>query len=274
MPDLSQRIENAYAFIRSRTDLKPVMGLVLGSGLGDLCDRIEDQTVIPFGDIPGFPVATVEGHRGAFVFGTYERKNVVAMRGRIHFYEGYSEGEVTMPIRVMKKLGVRTLLLTNAAGGINLSFSEGALMLLSDHINYSGSNPLIGRNLDEFGPRFPDMSDVYNGELRRKLKEMAEKEGIMLREGVYAMYSGPSFETPAEIRFLRTIGADAVGMSTVPESIVARHCGMEVIGISCITNMAAGVLDRKLSHLEVIETANRVKGTFTRVVEMAVSLAV
>jgi purine-nucleoside phosphorylase len=273
MPELSERIENAYAFIRGMTNVKPVIGLVLGSGLGDFSDRIEGQTVIPFGDIPGFPVATVEGHRGAFVFGTYNGKTVVAMRGRLHYYEGYSESEITMPIRVMKKLGVRTLLLTNAAGGINLSFSEGALMLLTDHINYSGSNPLIGKNLDEFGPRFPDMSDVYNRELRSKLKDMAEKEGIRLHEGVYAMYSGPSFETPAEIRFFRTIGADAVGMSTVPEAIVARHCGMEVIGVSCITNMAAGVLDRKLSHLEVIETANRVKGTFTRVVEMAVSLA-
>lgn len=273
MPNLSERIENAYQFIRSKTAAKPAMGLVLGSGLGDFCERIENQTVIPFSEIPDFPTATVEGHRGAFVFGSYGGRDVAALHGRVHYYEGYSQSEITMPVRIMKKLGVKTLLLTNAAGGINLSFSQGALMLLSDHINYSGSNPLIGKNLDEFGLRFPDMSDVYSKPLREKLKKMAEDEGISLMEGVYAMYSGPSFETPAEIRFLRTIGADAVGMSTVPEAIVARHCGMEVIAISCITNMAAGVLNQKLNHLEVIETANRVKGTFTRVVEMAISLA-
>ncbi|OQB20337.1 MAG: Purine nucleoside phosphorylase 1 [Firmicutes bacterium ADurb.Bin182] len=272
MPDILERIERAYSFIRSKTDSRPGTGLILGSGLGDFCDSFDKSVVIPFGEIPDFPAATVEGHRGAFVIGNCGGKSVAALRGRLHYYEGYSQSEITMPVRVMKKLGVETLIITNAAGGINLSFSEGALMLISDHINYSGSNPLIGKNLDEFGPRFPDMSDVYSKEARVKIKEMAEDSGINLYEGVYAMYSGPSFETPAEIRFLRLIGADAVGMSTVPEAIVARHCGMEVIGISLITNMAAGILEKKLSHLEVIETANRVKASFARVLDLAVSL--
>lgn len=273
MLQLENRINNAFDYIRSLTDAKPVMGIVLGSGLGDFCDRLKNTTIVPFGSIPDFPVATVENHRGEFIFGNHCNKSIVALRGRLHYYEGYTQQEITMPVRIMKKLGVSTLLLTNAAGGINLTYSTGALMLISDHLNFSGSNPLIGQNLSEFGLRFPDMSDIYSKALREELKAKALKEGIMLEEGVYAMYSGPSFETPAEIRFFRSAGADAVGMSTAPEAIIANHCGIKVIGVSCITNMAAGVLDRKLSHTEVTETAARVRETFIRVVELAISLA-
>jgi len=270
---ISERICAAYEHIRSQTDAAPEVGLVLGSGLGDFCDRLEGQQVIPFSAIPHFPVSTVSGHDGAFVFGSFGGRPVVALRGRIHYYEGYTQQEITMPIRVMAKLGVKTLVLTNAAGGVNLDFSAGCLMLISDHINYSGMNPLIGPNLDEFGPRFPDMSDVYTKSLREKLKPLAAQAGIGLKEGVYMMYSGPSYETPAEIRAFRTLGADAVGMSTVPEAIVARHSGMQVMGVSCITNMAAGVLDRKLDHAEVVETAQRVKGDFTRLLELMIHIA-
>ncbi len=265
---IAQRIDNACAYIRSITDCQPEIGMILGSGLGDFCDRLEDPVVIPFDQIPGFPVSTVEGHAGAFVFGTCLGRAVVALRGRIHYYEGYTQQEVTMPVRVMARLGVKTLVLTNAAGGVNLDFSAGCLMLIRDHINLSGMNPLIGPNLDDFGPRFPDMSDVYTAQLREKLKPLAAQAGIDLREGIYLMYSGPNYETPAEIRAFRTLGADAVGMSTVPEALVARHSGLQVVGVSCITNMAAGVLDRKLDHSEVVVTAQRVKGQFTRLLEI------
>lgn len=265
---IAQRIDNACAYIRSITDRRPEIGMILGSGLGDFCDRLEDPVVIPFDQIPGFPVSTVEGHAGAFVFGTCLGRAVVALRGRIHYYEGYTQQEVTMPVRVMARLGVKTLVLTNAAGGVNLDFSAGCLMLIRDHINLSGMNPLIGPNLEDFGPRFPDMSDVYTARLRETLKPLAAQAGIDLREGVYLMYSGPNYETPAEIRAFRTLGADAVGMSTVPEALVARHSGLQVVGVSCITNMAAGVLDRKLDHSEVVVTAQRVKGQFTRLLEI------
>ena len=264
---ISERIEAAYTFIRSRTDLQPEVGLILGSGLGDFADRLENAVEIPFSQIPGFPVTTVEGHAGALILGSFRGRTVAALRGRIHYYEGYSQQEITLPVRVMAKLGIRTLVLTNAAGGVNLSFSAGALMLIADHINFSGMNPLMGPNLDAFGPRFPDMSDIYTRALREKLKPLAEAAGIPLQEGVYMMYSGPSYETPAEIRAFRTLGADAVGMSTVPETIVARHSGMDVLGLSCITNMAAGILDQPLSHQEVMETGERVKDTFRALVD-------
>lgn len=270
---LSQRIDTAYRWLRAQTDAAPEVGLILGSGLGDFCDKLENPLSIPFSSIPGFPVSTVEGHAGAFVFGRCRGRAVAALRGRVHYYEGYSQQEITMPVRLMARLGVKTLLLTNAAGGINLDFSAGALMLISDHINFSGANPLTGPNLDQFGPRFPDMSDVYTRALREKLKPLAAQAGIPLREGVYVMYSGPSYETPAEIRFFRAMGGDAVGMSTVPEAIAARHCGMAVMGVSCITNMAAGILPQKLSHQEVVETASRVKGEFTRLVELMLDIA-
>ncbi|MFV0351092.1 MAG: purine-nucleoside phosphorylase [Oscillospiraceae bacterium] len=272
MEQISARIHSAADYIRSKTDATPTMGLILGSGLGDFCNELTDAISFSFSEIPGFPVPSVEGHAGAFVIGRYNGHLVAALNGRVHFYEGYSQQEVTIPVRVMRLLGVQTLLLTNAAGGVNLDFSAGALMLISDHINHSFSTPLAGPNLAEFGPRFPDMSDVYTRSLRTALRQNAKDAGIELREGVYCMYPGPNYETPAEIRFFRTAGADAVGMSTVPEALVARHAGMQVIGISCITNMAAGVLDQPLNHAEVVETAARVKKEFIKVVGMAIDL--
>lgn len=269
---IQQRIDAACDYIRSQTDAAPQLGLILGSGLGDFSDRLENQLVIPFSSVPHFPVSTVEGHDGAFVFGAFGGKSIVALKGRIHYYEGYSQQEITMPVRIMARLGVRTLILTNAAGGVNLDFSSGALMLISDHINYSGMNPLIGPNPADFGPRFPDMSDVYTKSLREQLKPLAAQAGIGLKEGVYVMFSGPSYETPAEVRFCRAMGGDAVGMSTVPEAIVARHCGLQVMGVSCITNMAAGVLSQPLSHAEVLETTARVKGDFTRLLELMIQI--
>lgn len=273
MLTINQRIENALAYIRTKTASKPRIGLILGSGLGDFVNNLSDLTCVPYAEIPDFPVSTVEGHEGVFVFGNINNIPVVILRGRFHYYEGYSQQEITMPVRIMKKLGVETLIITNAAGGINFDFSAGTLMLITDHINYSGNNPLIGPNPDEFGPRFPDVSDIYTKALRVRIKEAAEKEGLPLREGVYIMYSGPNFETAAEIRFFRLIGADAVGMSTVPEALVACHCGMKVIGVSCITNMATGVLYKKLTHEEVFKTANRVKSDFEKVVKIAVDVA-
>jgi purine-nucleoside phosphorylase len=273
MQTLSQRIENSLSFIRKKTAVNPKIGLILGSGLGDFVENLDRVMRIPYCEIPDFPISTVAGHEGAFVFGDINGASVVALQGRLHYYEGYAQQEITIPVRIMKKLGVETLILTNAAGGINLDFSAGALMLIKDHINYSGGNPLIGLNMDEFGPRFPDASDIYTKELRIKLKEVASREGILLKEGVYMMYSGPNYETPAEIRFFRTAGADAVGMSTVPEALIACHCGMKVIGISCITNMATGILEKKLDHSEVIEIANKVKLDFTKLVCAAIKVA-
>jgi purine-nucleoside phosphorylase len=272
MKTILERIESASDYIKSRIEGTPSMGLILGSGLGDFAHGLDDRIVIPFGDIPGFPLTTVEGHSGALVLGQHQGRLLVALSGRVHYYEGQSQQVITIPVRVMARLGVKTILLTNAAGGVNLGFSQGALMLISDHINYSGQNPLIGPNLESFGPRFPDMSDIYSRTMRDKLKEEARREGIDLEEGVYAMYSGPNYETPAEIRMLRGFGADAVGMSTVPEALVACHAGLKVLGISCITNMAAGVLDQPLDHAEVVATAARVKDRFIRLLSLAIRL--
>lgn len=264
----TEKILAAAEFIKSRVDLRPTVGLVLGSGLGHYADTLTDAVRIPYSEIPDFPVPTIAGHSGALVFGKKEGREVVVMQGRIHYYEGLSQRQITLPIRVLAALGVKTVVLTNACGGVNLSFKPGDLMLISDHINLSGSNPLIGPNLDAFGPRFPDMSDLYTASLRKAIREKATLAGISLQEGVYGMYSGPNYETPAEIRMYRTLGADTVGMSTVPEALVAGHCGMQVVGISCITNMAAGVLPVKLSHAEVTETANRVSTTFTKLINL------
>ena len=269
---IQERLTSAYRYIREQTDFQPELGLVLGSGLGDFCDRLENVTEIPFARIPGLPVSTVEGHAGALLLGSCRGRRVAALRGRVHCYEGYTPQEVSLPVRLMVKLGAKTVVLTNAAGGVNLDFSPGTLMLLTDHINFAGANPLTGPNLDELGPRFPDMSDVYTRSLREKLVPLAAQAGIPLREGVYAMYSGPSYETPAEIRMFRTLGADAVGMSTVPEAIAARHAGAQVMGVSCITNMAAGILPQPLSHAEVVETAERVKREFTRLLELMIDV--
>lgn len=263
-------IKASVEYIRARVSIHPTVGMVLGSGLGGYADTLEDAVRIPYSEIPNFPVPTIPGHAGALVFGKKCGREVVVLQGRIHYYEGLPQWEITLPIRVLALLGVKTVVLTNACGGVNLDFKPGDLMLISDHINYSGANPLIGPNMDEFGPRFPDMSDLYTASLREKIKENAQKAGILLREGVYAMYSGPSFETPAEIRMFRFMGADTVGMSTVPEAIVAGHSGMQVVGVSCITNMAAGILPVKLTHEEVTETANRVKQVFQKLIDLIV----
>lgn len=268
MMELSACIEQAVTYIRTITGFKPEIGMILGSGLGDYADQIENPIRIPYKQIPEFPISTVAGHAGQFVLGEHLGKKVIVMQGRFHYYEGYSQRQITMPVRIMKRLGVEKLVVTNAAGGVNLAFEAGTLMMISDHINFSGSNPLVGANLDEFGPRFPDMSNVYDKHLRSVLRQEAQKEDIALDEGVYMMFSGPNYETPAEVRMARALGADAVGMSTVPETIAACHCGMKILGISCITNMAAGVLDAPLCHDEVVETANRVRADFVRVLDI------
>lgn len=265
---LSTRIETAVAYIRSRTCAEPSIGLILGSGLGDFADTLENRQVIPFTDIPDFPVATVPGHTGAFVFGEKHGKSVLCLQGRLHYYEGHPMGVLTMPVRIMKALGVQTLILTNAAGGVNKDYRPGDLMLITDHINYSGMNPLIGAHEPSFGPRFPDVTDLYSSRLRLKVKLAAVEAGISLRQGVYMMFSGPNYETPAEVRMARLLGADAVGMSTVPEAIVAAQCGIKVLGISCITNLAAGVSPMKLSHQEVIDTAATAHDKFHSLVDL------
>jgi purine-nucleoside phosphorylase len=266
-----EKAQKAASFINSRFQDTPEIGLILGSGLGVLADEIENPVRIPYSDIPEFPVSTVEGHAGQLVLGDLAGKKVVAMQGRFHYYEGYSMEKVTFPVRVMKLLGIEKLIVTNAAGGVNEEFEPGDLMIITDHINYTGTNPLIGANDERFGPRFPDMSEAYNKELNAKAKEIAANLGILVKEGVYVGFSGPTYETPAEIRFTRSMGGDAVGMSTVPEVIVARHSGIKVLGISCITNMASGILDQPLSHDEVIETTEKVKSSFLRFVKEIVN---
>lgn len=260
-------MNSTVAFLKGKIDIQPEIGLILGSGLGVLADEIENPTKIPYNEIPGFPVSTVEGHAGQLVIGTLQGKKVIAMQGRFHFYEGYSLDKVTLPVRVMKQLGVKSLIVTNAAGGINESFTPGDLMIITDHINNAGINPLIGPNDSTQGVRFPDMSTAYNKKYIELAKSVASKLNIDIKEGVYVGNTGPSYETPAEIRMLRTIGGDAVGMSTVPEVVVARHETIEVLGISCISNMAAGILDQPLSHNEVIETTEKVKVNFLTLVK-------
>jgi purine-nucleoside phosphorylase len=263
---MSGRVREAARFIEEESPYLPEVGLILGSGLGVLAEAMEDVTVFHYEEIPHFPVPTVEGHAGQLLVGLVGGKKTVLMKGRFHLYEGHSEAAVVFPIRVMKMLGVRTLLITNAAGGINETYRPGDLMLIRDHINFMFRNPLIGPNDDSFGVRFPEMSEAYSGRLRQVARETAAELGIPLQEGVYAGMLGPNYETPAEIRMLRQLGADAVGMSTVPEAIAARHSGIEVLGISCITNMAAGILDNPLSHAEVMETAEQARDKFLRLV--------
>ena len=256
------RADRAAKFILSKTKLRPKIALVLGSGLGAFADDLTNETRIPYERIPGFPSSTAVGHAGRLVIGKADGIAVAAMQGRVHFYEGYSAQEVTFPMRVFGRLGVRAAILTNAAGGINLAFNQGVLVVIRDHVNLQGTNPLIGPNDERFGPRFPDMTEAYAKPYREIALAEAKRLGIEVHEGVYAALSGPSYETPAEIRYLRTIGADLVGMSTVPEVIVARHMGIRALGISCVTNMAAGILDRPLVHTEVLATTERVKGQF------------
>lgn len=260
------RAERAAKFIRSKTKLRPKIALVLGSGLGAFADGLESATRIPYERIPHFPRSTAVGHAGRLVIGNVEDVAVAAMQGRVHFYEGYSLKDVIFPMRVFGRLGIRAAILTNAAGGINLGFKQGTLIVMRDHINLQGSNPLIGPNDERFGPRFPDMTHTYSKTYRAAALEEARRLGIEVSEGVYAALPGPSYETPAEIRYLRAIGADVVGMSTVPEVIAARHMGMRVLGISCVTNMAAGILDKPLDHGEVLATGERVKDNFIALV--------
>ena len=264
------KLQTAADFLRDRVGTAEI-GIVLGSGLGDYVDALENGRWVAYGDIPGFPVSTVPGHAGRWWTGTLHGKRVCMMQGRFHAYEGYGLDEVTMYVRVMKLLGVTTLILTNAAGCVNTAWQPGDLMLLTDCINFSGKNPLTGPNLDEFGPRFPDMSRAYDRELIALCQGEAEKLGMTVRQGVYMWFNGPCFETPAEIRMARILGADAVGMSTVSETIVARHCGMRVLGISCMTNMAAGILDQPLNHEEVMEVANRVRLGFRGLLDATVA---
>ena len=266
MNDQFAQADAAAKLILSRTPLRPKIGLVLGSGLGAFADSLTDATRVPYAEIPAFPQSTAIGHAGRLVIGNVVGNAgpipVAAMQGRVHLYEGYSAQEVTFPIRVFARMGIRAVILTNAAGGINLGYSQGALVLISDHINLQGANPLVGPNDDRFGVRFPDMSQAYSRAYREMAREEAEKLSLILHEGVYAGLLGPSYETPAEIEYLRRIGADLVGMSTVAEVIAARHMGMNVLAISCVTNMAAGILDQPLSHAEVMETGERVKTIF------------
>lgn len=265
-------IREAAEYISGHTALKPEVGLILGSGLGVLGDHLSEAVTIPYHEIPHFPVSTVEGHAGELMIGTLSGRPVILMRGRFHMYEGYGPELTSFPVRVMKALGVSKLVVTNAAGGINTGFEPGDLMLISDHINLTGLNPLTGPNDNELGVRFPDMSEPYSSRLRGIARNTAEEQGFTVREGVYIAVLGPSYETPAEIRMMRTLGADAVGMSTVAEVIAARHSGIEVIGISCISNMASGILNQPLSHVEVIETTERVKNRFLGLVNGIVPL--
>ncbi len=259
-------MKDTLDYIETFTDgFQPEIGIVLGSGLGELADEYS-EFAIPYDKIPGFAKSNVEGHKGQLVFATINNRKVVMMQGRIHYYEGHSMQEITYPIKIMKKLGVKTVIITNAAGAINKSFRPGDLMVITDHINMMGSNPLIGPNDDEFGTRFPDMSEVYNKNLIKIVDAAARLLKIDIKHGIYVASSGPSYETPAEIRMARYMGGDAAGMSTVPEAIVANYCGMKVIGISCISNYASGVSTKKLTHDEVIETTSKVKAKFKELV--------
>lgn len=265
------QLQEATAFIQKQLSEKPRVGLILGSGLGMLADEIENPVKIKYDVIPGFPVSTVEGHAGQLVIGELEGVSVIAMQGRFHFYEGYGLDAVTFPVRVMKQLGVEKLFVTNAAGGVNEAFEPGNLMLITDHINNTGQNPLMGPNDNEQGVRFPDLSQAYDRNLQALAKDVAKELSLDLKTGVYVWNTGPSYETPAEIKMLQKVGGDAVGMSTVPEVIVARHVGLDVLGISCISNMAAGILDQPLNHEEVIETTEKVREDFLRFVKTILS---
>jgi purine-nucleoside phosphorylase len=259
-------LEQAAALVKRRFSARPRFGLVLGSGLGFLAEKIEQPVVVNYSELPGFPVSTVEGHMSRLVLGELSGRPVAVMQGRFHYYEGYSMERVVMGVRLLARLGVEALITTNAAGAVNKAFRPGDLMLITDHINLMGNNPLIGPNLERLGPRFPDMSDAYCRELRELALKVAVSLGLELKQGVYAAMTGPSYETPAEIRMLRTLGADAVGMSTIPEVIAAVHAGLKVLGLSCISNLAAGLSERPLSHQEVKDTADGVREPFSRLV--------
>ncbi|WP_026660094.1 purine-nucleoside phosphorylase [Butyrivibrio sp. AC2005] len=264
--EIYSKVEKCVKAIRKVTDFEPRVAITLGSGLGNYAEQIDVKCEISYSDIPGFPISTVPGHAGKFIFGYVGKVPVVCMKGRVHFYEGYDISDVVLPARVMRRLGAEILFLTNAAGGINYTFDAGDLMLINDHISLFAKNPLIGQNIDEYGTRFPDMSCVYDKELREIILETALKNKIPLKQGIYAQVTGPSFESPAEIRMLRISGADAVGMSTVVEAIAARHMGMRVCGISCISNLAAGMLNEPLSHEDVQKAADKTGPLFEKLV--------
>ncbi|MGX6979852.1 purine-nucleoside phosphorylase [Vagococcus elongatus] len=264
---LKKQIEEAKDFILSKTSSKPEIGIILGSGLGSLADELENSTTIPYPQIPNFAKSQAEGHANELVIGELSGKTVIAMKGRFHYYEGFSPLEVTFPVHVMKALGITKLIVTNACGAVNTEFSPGDLMLITDHINLTANNPFIGTNDDTMGPRFIDVSEVYSKRLRKIATEIGESLEISLRQGVYAWWTGPAYETPAEVRMIRVLGADAVGMSTVPEALVARYYGIETLGISCLTNMATGILDQPLNHEEVIEVAARAKTSFISLIK-------
>lgn len=263
-------LKESYKYIKEHTAYEPKVGLILGSGLGEIADEFEQSDFIDYKDIPHFPVSHVEGHKNRLVFGKLFDRQIVAMQGRIHYYEGFPLKDIVFPVRLMKLIGINTLIVTNAAGSVNESFNPGDLMLITDHLNLLGNNPLVGDNLDELGPRFPDMTYAYSPKLQGLARQIAARDNISLKEGVYAASIGPSYETKAEVKMVRTLGADAVGMSTVPEVITANHMGVDVLGISCITNMAAGILDQPLSHAEVIEVTERAKGKFKKLVKNVV----
>ncbi len=261
-----EKLARCEKIIREKTDFEPEVALVLGSGLGGYASNMDVRCEVPYSEIEGFPVSTVPGHDGRFLFGYVKGVPVVAMKGRIHYYEGYDMTDIVLPIRLMGMLGAKTLVLTNAAGGINMDFTPGDLMIIKDHISAFVPSPLRGKNLDELGPRFPDMSKIYDRGLMEYLRASAAENGFEMKEGVYLQFQGPNFETPTEIKMFRGLGADAVGMSTVCEAIAARHMGLRIAAVSCITNMAAGILDQPLSHEEVQETADKVADKFEKLI--------
>lgn len=270
MNKVYEKLQNCVKCVRAKTDFVPKVAIILGSGLGDYAETINVVAEISYEEIEGFPVSTVPGHAGKFIFGYVDTIPVVCMKGRVHYYEGYDISDVVLPVRLMKLLGAEILFLTNAAGGVNTSFHAGELMLITDHISMFVPSPLVGPNLDELGTRFPDMSTVYNRELQSIIRETAKENNVPLQEGVYTQLTGPAYETPIEIRALRVIGSDAVGMSTVVEAIAANHCGMKICGISCISNLAAGMTDQPLSHKEVQEAADKVAPLFKKLVTESV----
>lgn len=263
-------VQEALEVLQEKVTITPDIGLILGSGLGVMAEQLDDAETIPYTELPHFPEPTVAGHAGQFVFGHLNGVPVVAMQGRYHYYEGYTLTQVTFPIRVLHELGINQLVITNAAGGVNTGFDPGDLMLMTDHINWMNDNPLIGPNDEKLGARFPELAEAYDEDLQQLAKAASASAGIDLREGVYIAVTGPSYETPAEVKMIRKLGGDAVGMSTVPEVIVAKHAGMKVLGLSCISNMAAGILDQPLSHSEVIETTERVKADFQALIKAIV----
>lgn len=274
MNPMYEKLMRCTEIVKKKVDFKPEIALVLGSGLGEYAKNMDIKAELPYSEIEGFPVSTVAGHDGSFLFGYVKDVPVVLMKGRVHFYEGYEMSDVVLPIRIMGLLGAKKLILTNAAGGVNQTFTPGDLMMITDHISAFVKSPLIGANLDELGVRFPDMSKVYDRELCDIIREISKEQGTNIKEGVYTQFSGPNYETPAEIKMFRTLGSDAVGMSTVCEAIAARHMGLRICGISCITNMAAGILDTPLDHKEVQEVATKVKDKFENLItEMIVRMA-